>query len=108
MLAAPSKRPKCDIVFSIQESTCEDSRISTALARIVGSVKDLDVNEGSISFRVCFKASSQQSARESLAPRAKRAFAVAGPMPEAEPVIEMTLLASEIIVLLKSWRRSLQ
>lgn len=45
-------------VFSIQESTCEDSRMSTAVAKIVGFLEEVELNEDSISFRVLVRVSS--------------------------------------------------
>ena len=82
--------------------------MSTVVAMMVGFWEEVDMNEDPVSCRVLIRASSRWSARERLAPRAKRALAAARPMPEVEPVMEMTLLASEIIVLSNLWRRELR
>ena len=71
---------------------------------MVGFSDEEGVHEDSISFRVSFKASSRRSARERLAPRAKRALAVARPIPDAEQVTEKSLSLSELREKLQEYR----
>lgn len=83
-LAAPSRRPCCATMPSIQLSTSARCDTSTRVV-VKGTFRELKCDAAAE------RAEGSTSAMQTVAPRLERSLAVARPMPDAPPVMAMIL-----------------